>query len=269
MRSLNSTHPKIIISKPSVAGNPSGMPTYTNAAPMPVTIGGLSAGTTFSAVPISQVLTQLLYPYQQPAFTSFSMLGQSSALEVGNSISSTVKFSWDTTHQDNITANSLVIQDVTTNGIIASGLAKSGTYTANIASITNNSATSHTFKIYGTNTLNATFASTYTVAWEYRLFYGESASKILNAAGIAALRVSSLMTGFSGSYAYNAGGYKVLVYPTLWGTISKAIDSNTKLDVPIDLPYTVNVTNAYGVSVQYNVVTTTNTLGGSINITYS
>ena len=39
---------------------------YTNTAKVPVTIGGIAAGTTFDNVPLQTVLTNILYPYTAP-----------------------------------------------------------------------------------------------------------------------------------------------------------------------------------------------------------
>jgi hypothetical protein len=39
---------------------------YTNLTPVPVTLGGIEAGSTFDDTPITDVLDQLLYPYQEP-----------------------------------------------------------------------------------------------------------------------------------------------------------------------------------------------------------
>ena len=40
--------------------------TYTNATPMPSTVGGWNAGSTFSNKTTSQMFDGLLYPYQLP-----------------------------------------------------------------------------------------------------------------------------------------------------------------------------------------------------------
>lgn len=41
----------------------------TNQNPVPITIGGIEAGTTFNETPIDQVLNKLLYPYVAPDFS--------------------------------------------------------------------------------------------------------------------------------------------------------------------------------------------------------
>ena len=46
---------------------------YTNPTPMPSAVGGAKAGTTFNKTPINDVLDMLLYPYQNPSFSAFSI----------------------------------------------------------------------------------------------------------------------------------------------------------------------------------------------------
>ena len=53
------------------------------------------------------------------------------------------------------------------------------------------------------------------------------------------------------------------------GTATTFKDSTTNLDVPMEAVYTVSVTNAYGITTNYNVHRTTNILGSTINIIIS
>ncbi len=46
---------------------------FTNLNPMPEDVGGHEAGTTFNDVLITDVINDLLYPYQYPEFTSFEL----------------------------------------------------------------------------------------------------------------------------------------------------------------------------------------------------
>jgi len=57
---------------------------FTDDTPVPVTIGGIAEGRTFSNVPITEVMRELLYPYLKPILSSeFSI----SVIESGDSIS--------------------------------------------------------------------------------------------------------------------------------------------------------------------------------------
>lgn len=51
---------------------------YTNPIPMPYTIGGFPAGTTFNKVPLNEMWTRLLYPESEPALIRRIFIGESS-----------------------------------------------------------------------------------------------------------------------------------------------------------------------------------------------
>lgn len=240
---------------------------YTNAAATPSTLGGIASGSTFANKTWQQMMDALLYPYQTPSFTTLAITGQSSPVEVGSSIAANPTFTWATANATNISANTIQITDVTNaNAVLVSGSANDGTQAVTLATITKSTATSHTFRITGTNTNTATFTRDLTIAWQWKRYYGESASASLNETGIEALRVGGIVSGFAGTYSFSAGGYKYLSYPTALGTATSFKDQSTNLDVPFEAATTVSVTNTYGVTTTYNVHRTTNVLGSAINI---
>jgi hypothetical protein len=59
----------------SGGGGGGGASTYTNATPVPVTIGGITAGTTFTAQTMQQMFDALLYPYIAPTISLNSSPG--------------------------------------------------------------------------------------------------------------------------------------------------------------------------------------------------
>jgi hypothetical protein len=255
-------------------GSGGGGGTYTNATPMPSTVGGLEAGTTFVSQTMSQMFDALLYPYQYPAFTAFAISGQSTPIEVGNTIPINRTFTWSTSNNSNIVASSIDLIDVTGGGVtIASGLTNDGTEVTSYPAspIFKTSATTHSFRIDGENTHSQTFSGTFTVTWQWKRFYGEltNAGPLIED-DIEGL-VGGLASGFAGTYAFGAGGYKYLCYPASFGTASTFKDESTNLDVPFEAHYTVNVTNstANPQMTSYRVHRSTNILGSSINIIVS
>ena len=244
---------------------------YTNPTPTSVTLGGWTAGSTFSAVSNDTMWTTLLYPYQSPAFSTFSISGQSITLEVGDSIASGSKtFTWSTTNSGNINTNSLTITNHTDAVTLGSSLANDGTESLSLASaITKTSQATHTFRISGVNTNSITFTRDFNVNWRWRLYYGESANTSLTEAQIEALGTSSLTSGAAGTYSFLAGNYKYLAYPTSFTLMTSFKDSLTLLDVDMEAPATVSVTNAFGQTSDYYVHRTTNILGAAISIIVS
>lgn len=239
---------------------------YTNETEMPEAVGGWPAGSTFNEATISEVLDGLLYPYQAPAFSAFAMSGQSTPIEVGSSLITNPTFTWTTTNPTNITASSLSILNITGGTTLASSLADDSSEAVTLAAVTKTSATNHTFRITGTNTQSGSFSKDATYTWQWKRYYGTSASTSLNEAAIEALTSSGLSSGFAGNYTFLAGDYKYICYAAVLGTASSFKDSSTLLDIAMESPVTVSVTNTYGIATNYNVHRTTNAIGSTITI---
>ncbi len=248
-----------------------GHPLFNNAVPTPVTIGGIPSGTTFTDQTMAQMWNALLYPYQYPAFTSFSISGQTSPIEVGDSISGAHTFIWGTSNPTNIQANSIDIIDVTAGNIpLLTGLANDGSepyvFPAPIQRITSGL---YTWQILGVNTLSGIFARTYSVSWYWLKFWGTSTNTSLNESQIEALLNNQLSASAPATYSFVAGGYKYMAWPTSFTQPTTFKDSATLLDVAMDTPYTINITNTFGILTNYTVYRTLNQLGSSINIIVS
>jgi hypothetical protein len=242
---------------------------------MPTTVGGLAAGSTFDAATMSEMFDGLLYPYQAPAFTSFSISGQSTPIEVGAEIAINRTFLWGTSNSANVTPSSIDLIDVTGGGVtIASGLINDGTEATSYpaAPITKTTPTTHSFRIDGENTQAGTFSGTFTVTWQWKKFYGASVTVgPLIETEIEGLNDKVLSSTFVGTYIFSGGGYKYLCYPASLGEASSFKDESTNLDVPFIASYTVNVTNhtANPQTTSYRVHRTTNIIGSAINIVVS
>lgn len=247
-------------------------PTYTNLTPMPSTVGGWEAGSTFESKTMTEMWDGLLYPYQYPTFSAFAISGQSIIIEVGDTIPINRTFTWSTTNSSNVATDSIALLDVTGSATIDTGLANDGsevtTYPA--SPIQKTSATSHVFRIEGQNSKSETFNTTFTVYWQWKRFYGESIDAgPLEESDIEGLRVSGLASGFATTYAFSAGGYKYISYPSSFGTATSFKDQSTNLDVPFEDSYTVSVTNGFGQTTTYRVHRSANIIGAAINIIVS
>jgi hypothetical protein len=243
---------------------------YINETPTTSTIGGIPAGTTFpSSNPktIQEVLDMLLYPYQSPAFTSFSIssLGGASAvgntLEVGDSISSNRTFTWGTSNSSNINANSISIIDQTNATTIVSGLSNDGTESVTYGSITKTSATSHVFRVEGTDTQSSTFSSTYTVNWRHKRWWGTDPNASFVSANILGLDNSEFSTSRAKSFTIDGNGeYIYYAYPAAWGTATFTVNGflNTAWTLTV-----INHTNSSGHVESYNVYRTNTIQNGT------
>lgn len=250
----------------ALSGGITGATAYTNATPVPVTIGGIEAGTTFLDDTMTEMFDMLLYPYQYPAFSAFSIPGQVSPLEVGDSIPANPTFSWATSNSANITANSVAIYDQTASTLIIDGLANDGTEAVTYGAVTRTSQGNNVFRVEATNTKGQTLSRTYSVTWNWSVYHGTDVNAgPLVEADVEAL-TSALQSGFAGTYAFGAGGYKYVAYPAVYGTATQFKDQLTNFNVAMEAPYVVSVTNAHGQTTNYNVHRSTNVLGSTINI---
>jgi hypothetical protein len=243
-----------------------GSGTYTNATPVPKTIGGITAGTTFDNVDIADIIGMLLYPYQAPTFSTFSIAGISSKYEVGDAISSGgYTASWSTTNNSNINVGSISIS-CSRDGSLASGLTNDGSEGITLSEYALTSPGANTWTINGINSEGNGFSRNITVNWYWAVYYGESASTNLTEADVEGLRVKTLKSNSSGVYDMNGGDYKWICYPTSMGLKSTFLDVSTGFPVAMESAETVSVTNSFGHTTDYYCHRTTNALGGSVSI---
>ena len=85
---------------------------YTNSTPVPQTIGGILAGSTFSNVPIQDIITRLLYPYLPP---TLNLSLSTYFVEIGDPLSNLIL---NYTIGRNATYSLTVTPPVTSGGIL-------------------------------------------------------------------------------------------------------------------------------------------------------
>jgi hypothetical protein len=76
---------------------------YTNLTPTPVTVGGIAAGSTFSAQNMEQMFNQLLYPYIAPSLTLSASPATGTVREFGNDVATVTLNATTTKHTNDIT----------------------------------------------------------------------------------------------------------------------------------------------------------------------
>lgn len=259
---------------------------YSNPAPMPTTVGGYLAGTTFPTPrTMQQMWDGLLYAYLSPAFTSFSDSGVPNPLEVGATIPAAATFVWGTSNAGNVQPNSISIQDVTGGVSLGTGLPNSGSYATTLPGgpITRTSIASYTFRINGVNTHLASFNRNATYNWQWRKFWGNNGASVPSGAQINALANSALATSYPGSYSTAAGGFKFICFADAAGDqLNSVTDPSTGFPVAMVTPAAdpaysnldgggfyyalVSVTNVNGVTTNYRVYRTYYSLGGALTM---
>jgi hypothetical protein len=244
---------------------------YTNTTPMPEEVGGYEPGNTFESATLEQLFTNLLYPYQYPSVTAFSISGQATILEVGDSISGGNRiFSWNISNDLNVSANSIAIEDVTSGVIYGTSYANDNSQIIDIgADIVKNSTEINAWKISARNTRNQTISRNFNVNWRWRTYYGTSDNETLTETEIKSLVSSSLDSNFTGNKSVAGGGYKYFAYPTEFGLKTNFQDVVNGFAVAMQPALTVSIENDYGVSTDYYVHRTTNPIVGSLIVAVS
>jgi len=245
---------------------------YTNAAPTPSTLGGIPSGSTFSAEANSDMWTALLYPYQYPAFTSFSISGQATTIEVGVSISGAKTFVWVTSNSGNVATNSINIYDITGSATLFTSLANDGSeayvFPSPIQLVTQDS---YVWQIEGTNTHvpPTTFNRNFTVNWYWRVHSGMDVNTTLTNAQILALANSSLTTVFPPQVSFAGGGYFWYWIPSTFVQPTIFKDHATGFAIGMEAAVTQSVTNAYSIATNYKGYRSTNSLVSALTIDIS
>ncbi len=218
-----------------------------------------------------------------PAFTAFSITGQSTSIEVGATIAAGSKtFTWTTSNSESILPNSISITDSTASVVLASGLANDETEDIVIDAITNTIATTQDWTIAALNNSSISFSRTFIVSWLWRIYAGTNAAETLTANQIKALAdFSSLKQGFPGDYTVIGASavYYYFCYPDEMGSVSTFFDGNTGFAISMatvadNAAYSntangwsyaiVSVTNAQSVATNYRVYRTQYPFSGTL-----
>lgn len=241
------------VAQSTLQGTGGGSIFYTGASPSNTTVGGLTAGSVLTGKTISKLLETMLVVYQSPSFSTFSITGQSTTIEVGTALSGSKTFTWSTSNSSNIATNSVLVRDVTANNVLASGLANDGTEVVAIGTITNTSPISRSWRAEATQANNpagnSTFiSSNFTVNSIYPYFYGKTAS---GGAASGANRPTA-------TAAFVTGGTKVLASST--DTISISFNSTSDDYIWFAIPSTSTSKTAWYVDTLNN-----GSIGGSVS----
>jgi len=216
-------------------------------------------------------------------FTSFLISTFPTSYEVGDSIGGSESFAWSFSNSALVTPSTMDILDVTASTTIASGISITSPSTQTIATYTPIVPASYQWRGRATNTQSTVFNSAlFTATWFWREYYGVSPLTTLNATQILALTNNPLSSGLAGTYNFAVLDYKYFVWSDSFGSPTATTgmkDASTGLslamaDVGDDVFYSnvqngwyygiVAVTNSFGVTQNYRVYRTKNTLGSTL-----
>lgn len=270
-------------------GGGGGGGTYNGASPSNITVGGLPSGSVIAGQTFEQLFQSILVAYLPPSFNTLTS-GVFGTYEVGQSLPSGLQsIGYSVNNSSNIKTQPPNVGVPSTNipgatfPVNPFQLLASGAFDINIpASTTLTSTGNLSISLQGTNSQSATFSTINYAFFYFRRFVGENAATTINETQIEALSTSNaLATTIAGSYSFSAGAglYKYFTYPDSFGNLNTIKDQATNLDVSLasggsysnvqsnGLSYAlVSVTNPFGVTTNYRVFRTLNTLAGALTI---
>jgi len=221
----------------SVSGGING--TYTNSTPLPVTHGGAIVGMTFSGLTMQEMFDLILYPYQNPSFTTFYLNGYSGSFEIGYEITVNQVFNWNTRTRN------WTIQAENTNNVTFS----------------RNYSIRFDYRMYVGN-------SSATILDENQIESLTDFNQVHN---------GKVHNGKNGTFTVSAGGYKFIAFADIYGNVSSFKDPDNGFDIDMFDGYSnseltwsyeiISVTNTLGQTSNYRLYRTTYELGGSQKIT--
>lgn len=218
----------------SIIGSPvliNGSPIeFTNLLPVPETIGGIEAGTTFSSVPIVNVLNDLLYPYIEPTVDFFiTAISLSYPSSIYNNSSNDVYIEWNALSSIYYTYD---INRYTTaiTAILAYPGGSNNQPTLTRLSGTSsmfNPVVSSSFAIQVSDGINDPI-STANVSFIYPFFWGVTTSNI-NFTSVGATSLLNKLVRPKSNITLTLSGDKSHIYfmcPTTYGNLAEIVDDS-------------------------------------------
>lgn len=174
-----------------------------------------------------QALQDAAIEYIPPVFTSFSVSGQATTVEIGTTLSGSKTFTWSITDNSG-EVNDIDIFDITDNSTLIAGTPNDGTQSVSINTIqlNSNGATQQWRAIaHDSITGNNINSSTFTVTARYYRYFGPSAVEPVDSASVKSLPSSAFQTG-TGNFTLNTGTTETNFYVALppGYSISQVID---------------------------------------------
>ena len=227
-------------------------------------VGGIAEGVTLTNLTAISILNKMLFPYEVPTFTGFSVgLTATKIFEMGQTASAagTYGAEWTVTDLENITASDLVISKdgvSITSGFTAGSSPKSATH----AAYKYNSPTKISFQLTGTDIQGTVVTSnTDDYSWKPKYYWGATSGNMFScpngvcqtAGGASATMfntLAKLQTMVSGTGAFVGGETSQMNMPTVVN-FTPSWSSYGAQYMYFILPQTVS-TNLTAVYFQYN-----------------
>lgn len=253
-------------------GGGSGTPKYTNTAPTPFALGGIEKGTRFKDVDLRTLFTKLMYGWEFPEFTAFSVkldgVVLESQLEIGATITGgTYTADWTIANTELLAENSIVIER--DNVVLLENLPNNSPIDLTLDDITKTEPATINFTISAYDTTGVSFAKHLSVSFMYRIYYGEGDEDIIDSSDnpLDILRANPLTDTLLNHQYYfpeapdiqGVWAYRWFAYPKAFGELgTHYIFYDIKTDIAVIFTETreVTITNEFGFKIPYLVYRT-------------
>ena len=240
---------------------------YTNSAGIPFPVGGIEIGSKFNSVDLKILITNLLYGCSLPKFRLFTIDTLVNVVEIGYTIvAGNYQVNFDIEDSILLAPDTITISQ---NGVVLlSNLPNDTPVTVAIAETKRNTIGVVTFNISAYDTTGMTFGEYFNVAFKYKIYYGESASILID---LTSLRANELNDNICNEYRFNNNAilnqnYKWFCYPAILGENYIFYDTETDIALILNDVVKLDIVNQYGLAVKYNCHRTLNEIHEDINI---
>lgn len=260
------------------SGGSGGGGTYNGISPTTVTVGGLPAGSAIAGMTFEQIIQGIVAPYVSPSFSSFVISGQAQVVEIGTTITAPKTFTWGV-NLGSGTVPTIDIYNNTLGNTTLSGTPNDGVQSVTIPTVNFTAqGQQQSYKGIGFNSQNSSnFSSAnFVITGSYLEFYGPTAFNSATSADVRALP-NSRFENLSNNFTMNTGTTQTIfeIVMRATKTLTSVIDTTTGFAVPIGsgagnfVLSTINVNDAAGNSIVYNLYRLTNTVPYSSNHVFS
>jgi len=214
-----------------------------------------------------------LPPLGSSSFTLFEMDGQNTLLLAGDTLLGGLRgFKWNFYNPVNVVPGTLDVHEISTGTTLATDISTTSPQDVDIGTdFIGNTGDKRIFRAFADDTAGNTFDTTqftakdFIVEWGSIVYYGISSNPTEDETGIESM-TGVLKADFRDIYDLPANNYKYIAVPDTLGIPTKFEDANTGFIIAMNPPYSLTITNIYGVSETYNVFRSQYTLGGSVKI---
>lgn len=242
---------------------------YTNPVPTSVRVGGIPKGTTFYKAKSQTLWNMLLHGVDDPYFSTFN-INYNSEYEVGYTIQAESKTAyWSINDTKLLQANSIKITYVNGGVVVAENLANTGSATFVSPIISFAIPSQVDFKISAMSVTNNELSDKFSFYFKHRIYVGQSDQEILTQGQVKLLELTDLVDKVEGTYPINEGGYKWICYPKYFGLKKGFKDFASDIDVEMEDPIVLMITNAYGLNIEYYCHRSFYKLGSAMEIVVS